>query len=69
MFITVPIISSIKKQAKVKSLMTTFDSAMKAKIPEDILATIRMVVVDRLNMMIKNMMIKMVIVVLTVMVM
>ena len=69
MFITVPIISSIKKQAKVKSLMTTFDSAMKAKIPEDILATIRMVVVDRLKMMIKNMMIKMVIVVLTVMVM
>ena len=69
MFITVPIISSIKKQARVKSLMTTFDSAMKAKIPEDILATIRMVVVDRLKMMIKNMMIKMVIVVLTVMVM
>ena len=34
--------------------MTTFDSAMKAKIPEDILATIRMVVVDRLKMMIKN---------------
>jgi len=32
--------------ARVKSLMTTFDSAMKAKIPEDILATIRMVVVD-----------------------
>ena len=49
--------------------MTTFDSAMKAKIPEDILATIRMVVVDRLKMMIKNMMIKMVIVVTTVMVM
>ena len=49
--------------------MTTFDSAMKAKIPEDILATIRMVVVDRLKMMIKNMMIKMVIVVITVMVM
>ena len=56
MLITVPIISSIKKQARVKSLMTTFDSAMKAKIPEDILATIRMVVVDRLKMMIKNMM-------------
>ena len=69
MLITVPIISSIKKQARVKSLMTTFDSAMKAKIPEDILATIRMVVVDRLKMMIKNMMIKMVIVVITVMVM
>ena len=34
-------------QARVKSLMTTFDASMKAKIPDDILATIREVVVDR----------------------
>merc|ERR1719209_369698 len=32
--------------ARVKSLMTTFDESNKAKIPEDILATIREVVVD-----------------------
>ena len=39
-----------KNQARVKALMATFDASTKAKIPEDILATIREVVVDRLRL-------------------